>query len=376
MLRAWWVGALVLAGCGSAHGGTESTQSTLAGIGVTPDQAEDTALASIGPPPSEVLPAMVEPDSSIDIVVAGTAKSRPTITDDRVFMVGDSVLQGMSFGSPDSIDTYVGSLGWNITVDAVQGRFLNEGLDVLRKRKAEVHQVLVAMLGNNYEGDSTKFAERVDTMLSMFPDVKLFVMFTTPLFKDAQKEVNLVLQAAAAKDSRLVLIDWEAASRAYDGALRTDHIHPTLFGADLLAEMVGVVLGPSPDAPPGVTLPVVGSSTRPPLPAGTKTNKGENNSTPRPGTTVEAPVTSRPGTTTTTRAPFGTVPTTVRPATTTTTGTSSSTATTSAPPATTSPPRESSTSSPSTTSAPPSSSSSSSSSSPPVTDPPVVDTGR
>jgi hypothetical protein len=379
---------LAVGACGASQGETAAQTETvgrdgggaLDGIGETPEQFDEgeTALPT-APPPTASLP-------EINVVVEDVV--RPDITDDRVFMVGDSVLEAMAIGDPDPIDAYVGALGWDVTVDAVTGRFTDEGLSVLRKRKDEVHQVLVAMLGNNYGGNELQYADQVTQMLEMFPDVRMVVMFTVPLYEKKQAEVNDVLRTLAAKDRRLVLIDWEAASRAYEGSLRPDDVHPSEFGTDLLAQMVGVVLGRSPDAEPTVTLPIVGSSERPKVAAGTDTNKGEGNSTPRPGgnsndgaapTTKApaAPVTTKPQTATTrtgTLPPIGPgvstsrpgVPTsTTKPSGPTTTGspggsTSIPSGTTAPPPATTSPQATN----PPATNAP---------TNPPATNPPATD---
>ena len=87
--------------------------------------------------------------------------------------------------------------------------------------------------------------------------------------------MNDVLRTAAAVDPRLVLIDWERMSREIPGVLSDDRLHPTRYGADVLAQAVGITLGKAPGAGPDVTLPAFGSSTRPTLAPGTNTNKGE-----------------------------------------------------------------------------------------------------
>lgn len=323
--------ALVVGACGASNGAEPIETFTIEGIGVLPAQSPLTG----GGGASGAGPSV--PDS----ILTTNEIEQLQITDNRVFLEGDSVMRGMAIGNPDALDLYVASLGWKLTVDAEVGRFTDEGVSEMKRRSTEVHQVVVAMLGNNYYGDVARFAGEITDMLESFPDVRLFVMFTVPEFEPAQREVNDVLRLAAGADDRLVLIDWERMSREIDGVMTSDGVHPTSYGADVLAQAIGLTLGLAPGAGPDVTLPTLGSPTRPVLAAGVDTNKGENSAgvsanAPRATTTtaVRTPVTTIAPTTTaapaTTRAPSATNPATTRPA-----GTTPATATTSTTPATT-----------------------------------------
>jgi lysophospholipase L1-like esterase len=292
--------ALIGASCGTSQGVQQASTVTLEGIGVTPRQlGEQAALPT--EPPVTTASAITQPDL-------------PPLTDPRVFMVGDSVLLATTQGRPDALDAYVGSLGWQITVDARVSRFTDEGLRVLRKRRAEVHEVAVVMLGNNYGGDEAQFAAQIDEMLQLLDGVRVVVMFTVPLYETKQQEVNAVLRQAAAADNRIQLIDWEGYILLNPSVLSDDGVHPTSYGAEVIAQLIGITLGRAPGADPTVPLPVLGASTRPAV-NGPTGDKGESSpSEGGGGTGGRAPTTTRPRprptttTTATTAAPVITVP--------------------------------------------------------------------
>ncbi len=321
--------ALVIAACGTSEGAQQVETFTINGIGILPAQPP---LAGDGPGGSPVgVPDSLLPSGEIE---------RPPITDNRVFLEGDSVMRGMAIGNPDALDLYVAALGWKLTVDAEVSRFTEEGVSEMKRRSTDIHQVVVAMLGNNYNGDVARFAGEITGMLAAFPDVRLFVMFTVPEFEPAQREVNDVLRLAAATDDRLVLIDWERMSREIDGVLTSDGLHPTSYGADVLAQALGVTLGLAPGAGPDVTLPALGSASRPALAPGVDTNKGENSAglsaNPPRATTTTRVRTTTPATTTsaappsTTRATTPAAPPTTKPPTTSPTTTAAANPTTAA----------------------------------------------
>ena len=179
---------LIVASCGTSDGARTPPDVTLAGIGVTPRQLGEDGVLPTQPP---VTSAITQPDL-------------PPLSDPRVFMVGDSVLLATTQGQPDALDTYVGSLGWDITVDARVSRFTDEGVTVLRRRRDEIHEVVVVVLGNNYGGDEAQFAAQIDELLGVLDGVRVIAMLTVPVYADKQNEVNLILRNAAAADNRIV----------------------------------------------------------------------------------------------------------------------------------------------------------------------------
>ena len=288
---------LIVASCGTSEGVSTPTEVTLSGVGVTPRQLGEERVLPTKPPPTST--AITQPDL-------------PPLSDPRVFMVGDSVLLATTQGQPDALDTYVGSLGWNITVDARVSRFTDEGVAVLRRRRDEIHEVVVVALGNNYGGDEVQFAAQVDELLRVLDGVRVIAMLTVPVYAEKQNEVNLILRNAAAADNRIVLVDWEGYTRLVPAVLSNDDVHPTTYGADVIAQLIGLTLGRAPGGDPNVPLPILGSRTRPEgaIPGENKGESAPSEGAGRPQAT-NAPATTRPrprATTTTTAPPRVTVP--------------------------------------------------------------------
>ncbi|MGD9703289.1 MAG: hypothetical protein AB7Q42_17035 [Acidimicrobiia bacterium] len=325
--------ALIVASCGTSGGIQTPPEETLAGIGATPRQLGEDGVLPTQPP---LTSAITQPDL-------------PPLTDPRVFMVGDSVLLAATQGRPDALDAYVGSLGWQITVDARVSRFTDEGVRVLRKRRDEIHEVVVVVLGNNYGGDEAQLAEQIDELLQVLDGVKVIAFLTVPVYAEKQNEVNTILRNVEAADNRVALIDWEGYTRLVPAVLSNDDVHPTTYGADVIAQLIGLTLGHAPGGDPNAPLPVLGSTTRPgvSIPDGDKGESSPSEGAGRPQGT-SAPTTTRPRpratTTTTTAAPRVTVPIiTPAPTTTTTTTTTAAPPPTDPPatdPATTAPPPE------------------------------------
>jgi len=204
------------------------------------------------------------------------------IDDPRVLMIGDSVLEATTFRNPDDLDRYVATLGWRIWVDAQRGRHMDQGFATLEEllegeapwesgwalaaapdgRGPVVPEVVVVMLGNNYAGDETGFAASLDGVMDLLDGARKILLFTVPLYKPDQAEVNAAVRAAARRDDRIVLVDWERLSREWEGALKSDGLHPTENkGSPYLAQVIGRVLGAATDVPALVDLPVIGVLT-------------------------------------------------------------------------------------------------------------------
>ena len=174
--------------------------------------------------------------------------------------------------------------------------------------------MVVVALGNNYGGDEVQFAAQVDELLQVLDGVRVIAMLTVPVYAEKQNEVNLILRNAAAADNRIVLVDWEGYTRLVPAVLSNDDVHPTTYGADVIAQLIGLTLGRAPGGDPNVPLPVLGSTTRPGvgIPGENKGESAPSEGAGRPqATSAPAPATTRPrprATTTTTAPPRVTVP--------------------------------------------------------------------
>jgi hypothetical protein len=252
---------------------------TVGGVGHLPGTTPGGPGAISGPATGGI----ESPAASADRYVA-VAGAPAYLTDPRLLLVGDSVLVGTTLGSPDALDRYLGTLGWHMWVDAAVGRFLSQADTVMagfraapapwsRRDAGETPgadpvfpQTAVLMLGNNYNGDAVKFRAELDQALSILAPARRIIMFTVPLWRPEQAQVNDELRAAAARDTRLTLIDWERQTREIPGLLYGDHIHPNPLGAMYLVQEIARVLGPAPGAPSEAVVAELGVPSTGPLP--------------------------------------------------------------------------------------------------------------
>jgi hypothetical protein len=169
----------------------------------------------------------------------------PRVTDNRLFLLGDSVMGTMQSGSTDEAGKVLEPLGWKVILDAVDGRFADEAISVVRDRRTDIGQVVVILIGNNYGGDEKLMARQFDTMLALLDGVPRVVFLTVEEFAAKQAEVNTELRRIAA-DPRVTLVDWNAVVKGTHGANRPDGLHLTPFGAAVLARTIADAVGPAP----------------------------------------------------------------------------------------------------------------------------------
>ena len=156
--------------------------------------------------------------------------------DNRVFIVGDSVMQGASpylAASPD---------GWSLTIDTKVGRFIDEANAVIGKRRSKIGQIAVLNLGNNYGGDQAAFAASVETSLTLLSGVEHVIWVNAAEFQSDRSEVNQVLTDAARRHPNLTIVDWNtwwSEHREFTGG---DHLHLTPDGAKAYASLVALAI--------------------------------------------------------------------------------------------------------------------------------------
>jgi len=165
------------------------------------------------------------------------------ITDNRLFLLGDSVMGTLRSGN--TARNVLEPLGWKVTLDAVDGRFADAAITVLRNRRHDIGQVVVILIGNNYGGNEELMGRQFDTMLSLLDGVPRIVFLTVEEYEAKQAEVNAELRRVAA-DPRVTLVDWNTIVKGTLGANRPDGLHLTPFGAGVLARTIADAVGPAP----------------------------------------------------------------------------------------------------------------------------------
>jgi hypothetical protein len=284
------------------------------------------------------------------------------VTDNRLFLLGDSILGSMAPQYTDEARDTLRPLGWQVTIDAVTNRATPEGYRVLRNKRGQVGEVIVIQLGNNDGGDAEGYSRNLGNILDLLADTKLVVLMTINEFKSSQAPINDVIYEKAAQYPNVRVIDWDTTIRDNPQYLVGDRLHLTESGAGFLADYIGTALGPAPGVDPAT---VAQSPITNPHPGGTApaTTRATATTTTRAASTTTSIRSQQASTTSTTRAGGATTTVTSTIASSTT---QAATSTSAAAPTTlgTQPPSTTATA-PITTAAPPTTA-------PPATDPPAT----
>ena len=172
-------------------------------------------------------------------------ESRPPLEDDRIFLLGDSVLAA---AGPDYAGTAfdaLEALGWQAQMDAKESRPASVGAEVIAAHPDDIGDVVVILLGNNYDGDAAAFDADVGEMIAALDGVPWIVFLTVQEFRKNRLEVNDVL-ARWAETGRVTVVDWNSVVSTTNGANGRDGLHLTNAGARLLADFVAGTVGPAP----------------------------------------------------------------------------------------------------------------------------------
>jgi lysophospholipase L1-like esterase len=229
------------------HGSSTSAPGT---EGAAPDPAADRGTADGGPTGTDPVVAAVADVLGGQAAISrpvGDDGSRPEVRDDRVFILGDSIVESAGPGYYDTIRQQLLPLGWRPTIDAQRGRTTPEGLRVLQQRRRDVHDVAVVLLGHNDAVDPTAYRARVDAIVDELADVRLVLLLTNYEFEPGRGRMNDQLRVVDSLHDNVELVDWNAVVKATPGAIGPDGLHLTRTGARALGATLAVALGLAPD---------------------------------------------------------------------------------------------------------------------------------
>ncbi|HKY17067.1 MAG TPA: hypothetical protein VJM33_19220 [Microthrixaceae bacterium] len=199
-------------------------------------------VATGGPLAEEPPVAVADDESSAPSVpkgLIGVGSSAPegpaTEIDNRIFVVGDSVVQAASQHLATELPD------WSLIVDTQVGRFTGAGVEVATDYAADddIGDIAVVGLGNNYLGDEAEFAAQVEEMMTALAGVDHVLWLTVAEYEDDQHEVNEVLRAAQAHHPNLVLVDWNSWWDSEPDFTGADQLHLTPEGAEAMAALIG-----------------------------------------------------------------------------------------------------------------------------------------
>ena len=206
---------------------------------VAPVSATRTTAAAAASEPS----TSASTTSASTTAAPTTTTTLPQVTQNHVFVLGDSVLLGAANEIPASLP------GWQVIVDAKVSRFLNQGIEVLQARRAEIGNagVVVIQQGNNYLGSEQQFRDEIDQTMAVLAGVPKVVWLTVAEFTQSRVDVNKEILAAAQRYPNIVLADWNGTwlpnRRAF---VSRDGLHLTRPGARAMAALIASVVGAPP----------------------------------------------------------------------------------------------------------------------------------
>jgi lysophospholipase L1-like esterase len=228
---------LLLAACGTA-----------AGKGPTVLAAPTTTV------PNSVValtsPTSTSTDPSTAAVTSGpsttASRPRPQLTDNRVFLEGDSIAESVGPRYSGAVCDALEPLGWNVTVDAVMGRNTNQAVRSMRSHLSSVGQVLVILIGHNDGIDPGSYHDNLNRLIGLVPEARWILLLTNYEFERGRDRMNLVLYDLANSDDRIQVVDWNDVVQGTDGAIKGDGIHLTTVGEHALADTIAGALGAAP----------------------------------------------------------------------------------------------------------------------------------
>lgn len=214
-----------------------STSTTVANVTRAPVTTYPVTTHPATTAPVTTHPATTVGPTTAPTVHAGGVAAAP---DRRVFVLGDSVVLGAAMAIPFDLG------GWSVTIDAKVSRFLNQGIDVVKARRADIGSVAVVQLGNNYLGNRQQFAGQIDGMMSALAGVHRVVWVTVAEFMPNRRDVNDEIRAAAQRYPNVVVADWNAIWSANPSFTGSDRLHLDRAGAMAMAKVIGDAVGPPP----------------------------------------------------------------------------------------------------------------------------------
>lgn len=157
----------------------------------------------------------------------------------QVLVVGDSLAVGT--------EPYLGAMlgDSNVTWGAQSGRTTPQGLQVLRAGlRAITPQTVVISLGTNDGPDPQRFGDRLRRVLAAVPAGACVVWSNVnrPPRKGPYAGINRVLWRVAARDPRLVIVDWNWAV-AQGQVQLPDGLHPDAAGYEYRSRMIATAVG-------------------------------------------------------------------------------------------------------------------------------------
>jgi len=178
----------------------------------------------------------------------------PQVRGPRILMIGDSILSSTSSRYGNEMCDVMVPLGWQVEVEAEASRFIEFGSKVLDSRLAAGWDSALVFLGTNFTGNLDEYEYRLRSIFDRLSPMP-FVVVTTPLYRDVQKDVNMVITAVAQQYDNVTVLEWAQIAKN-PGVLNHDRVHLSKVGRSVFAAAVARSFGFAPPAT-GACLPSV-----------------------------------------------------------------------------------------------------------------------
>jgi len=251
------LGAVALAACGSGgQAAKPASPVTIGNVGALPDYQVDT-----DPDPTTAPSTTERGDADTTERGDGSATTEATveatastIADDRsgartdgnrLLIIGDSIIAATSSDNGGAMCADLVANGWQVGIDAEEGRHADVGVDVTARRLTEPWDAAVVGLGSNYKNDPAAFASEIGQILdALAPRPVLLV--TVSEFEDDRAEVNYVLRESARRYDNVRLLEWSERTRNDESLTGDDGLHLTDRGIAVFVSMIAVAIGDAP----------------------------------------------------------------------------------------------------------------------------------
>lgn len=234
--------SLVVVACGDSpsSNGPSGPLGTVAGV-----------RALVQPPTS---PPDLDQDLSVSPTVGGKAVTvGEAAKGRRLLMIGDSIFASLATRYGDLACKTLVPQGWQVSVEAEVGRFVDLGLRVVNRKQPQGVDAAVLFLGTNYRNNQGEYRATLIEILDRLSAIPV-VILTASEHKFEITEVNDVIIEQVGQRENLWLIDWRRLSKK-PGVLWKDGIHPSSDGEKYLISEIAEVLGAAPGTNTGSCMP-------------------------------------------------------------------------------------------------------------------------
>jgi NAD(P)H-hydrate repair Nnr-like enzyme with NAD(P)H-hydrate epimerase domain len=171
--------------------------------------------------------------TAIGISGSGSNDTPDIVTDDvyaqdlTIWAVGDSLMVGSTAVLEDRAT--------DIVVDAVVGRRIDEGIDVIADMfETGTPDVLVVALGTNNGMDD----DHVDEIMELADGVNEVIFVNVSVPRGWESDTNETLERSVAAYDNASLVDWKSVSGSIDGLFRSDGYHLSPAGTDIWVNLI------------------------------------------------------------------------------------------------------------------------------------------